>query len=667
MFIRPLPLPLALVAFACLLIGISTADPANATTETMGETSVLPNADGDNAGFVTVQKATLSESGTIESLSLYTPVAAGSVILGIYNASGTGGGPGTLLATTNSFTPVSGWSTANVTSPVTLAAGTYWLAYEPSSNTLSFTKNSIGNSEWMTYSSFGALPATFGTVAGSGTSIWSFYATLNVSSNVSSAVSGSCGSANSTSGSSAPTTNLCTAGTASSVSGTGPWTWSCAGSGGGSTASCSAPVTSISGTTTTINWGSTYQTISGWGASTGYNEINPNMTAAQADCFFSTSNGSCATGNSIGLGWIRIQDNSVANSTPDAATVLLAQARGAKVELGFNNPSSLQSNYAGIAAYDVAKIQYWQRQGVTINAISPVNEPQNTGTTAAAIDTFVASYLWPAMNAAGFGAIPLTLPESANWFATDYVTPCMNDSNCKSHVVAVSGHAYYYGGGVQAGSSGVDGFSTLGDYANCCVDYAANLPPSSAAGLPIWETEVNGGASGPCDGSLATYDSSMSPDALVWAHNIHDFLTVQNGTQWQYWNLESGYGCNDGLTDRSFNPAKRFYAIGNWSRFVQPGWVRIGATANPTSGVYVTAFKGGTTVGSFAIVVINENASSVTMNFSLDGFTSPSVTPYVTSAGSDLAEQSAISVTGDVITTTLGAESVTTFVGTGEE
>ena len=56
------------------------------------------------------------------------------------------------------------------------------------------------------------------------------------------AINGSCGTANGVSASSAPSANLCTTGTASSLSGAGPWTWSCAGSDGGTTASCWAPV-----------------------------------------------------------------------------------------------------------------------------------------------------------------------------------------------------------------------------------------------------------------------------------------------------------------------------------------------------------------------------------------------------------------------------------------
>ncbi|MCK9393703.1 hypothetical protein M0Q03_02765, partial [bacterium] len=44
---------------------------------------------------------------------------------------------------------------------------------------------------------------------------------------------------------SAPTTNLCTKGNASVVSGTGPWYWSCSGVSGGSTVSCSAKKVSV--------------------------------------------------------------------------------------------------------------------------------------------------------------------------------------------------------------------------------------------------------------------------------------------------------------------------------------------------------------------------------------------------------------------------------------
>ena len=49
-------------------------------------------------------------------------------------------------------------------------------------------------------------------------------------------VNGLCGSANGTTTSAAPTTNLCSSGTAGAVTGIGPWSWVCSGSGTGSNA-----------------------------------------------------------------------------------------------------------------------------------------------------------------------------------------------------------------------------------------------------------------------------------------------------------------------------------------------------------------------------------------------------------------------------------------------
>jgi hypothetical protein len=57
-------------------------------------------------------------------------------------------------------------------------------------------------------------------------------------------VNGVCGSANGMAASSIPTANLCLAGAASAVSGTGPWIWSCSSTNGGTSAGCSAAIQS---------------------------------------------------------------------------------------------------------------------------------------------------------------------------------------------------------------------------------------------------------------------------------------------------------------------------------------------------------------------------------------------------------------------------------------
>ena len=103
------------------------------------------------------------------------------MILGIYDATGTGGGPKNLLATTAAFTPVVGWNTKPVTVQKSLSAGTYWLAYSPNDNNLAFVKQMTGKATWYTLTTFGTLPnpyATAGANAGGDTVHWSFYATL---------------------------------------------------------------------------------------------------------------------------------------------------------------------------------------------------------------------------------------------------------------------------------------------------------------------------------------------------------------------------------------------------------------------------------------------------------------------------------------------------------
>jgi hypothetical protein len=104
------------------------------------------------------------------------------------------------------------------------------------------------------------------------------------------------------------------------------------------------------------------------------------------------------------------------------------------------------------------------------------------------------------------------------------------------------------------------------------------------------------------------------------------------------------------------------YALGQYSKFVRPGYVMTGANNNPTSGVYVTSYKGN---GNYVIVAVNSNGGSTSVDFSLSGATLSSVTPYQTSASNQIAQLGAVSVSNDAFTYSLPGQSITTFVGTG--
>lgn len=108
------------------------------------------------------------------------------------------------------------------------------------------------------------------------------------------------------------------------------------------------------------------------------------------------------------------------------------------------------------------------------------------------------------------------------------------------------------------------------------------------------------------------------------------------------------------------NPPKRVYTIGNYSKFVRPGYVRVGISGVPSS-VHMVPFVSPTD-GTVAIVALNEGAQQVSFFVAGAGWPT-TVTPYVTSASSNLAAGTAIPVTAGRFSGSLEPQSVTTFVG----
>jgi hypothetical protein len=162
-----------------LLCGLSFSCIAQSID--IGVTQVFPAADNGNANLLIVQQTSLGQAATLKNLNFYATQAAGSLILGVYDATGTNGGPGNLLATTAQFSPTVGWNMQPVLAPVALPAGSYWLAYFPSSNALAFRKQLAGNCYYYNLN-FGALPSVFVLAAANNLTVeWSFYASLDTS------------------------------------------------------------------------------------------------------------------------------------------------------------------------------------------------------------------------------------------------------------------------------------------------------------------------------------------------------------------------------------------------------------------------------------------------------------------------------------------------------
>ena len=85
--------------------------------------------------------------------------------------------------------------------------------------------------------------------------------------------------------------------------------------------------------------------------------------------------------------------------------------------------------------------------------------------------------------------------------------------------------------------------------------------------------------------------------------------------------------------------------MGNWSRFVRPGFVRVDATPTPQDSVYLTAFvdPAGTRV---VLVAINQLANERSQDFVIAGGTVAQLVPWVTATGQNLQAQAAVPVVG---------------------
>jgi glucuronoarabinoxylan endo-1,4-beta-xylanase len=427
--------------------------------------------------------------------------------------------------------------------------------------------------------------------------------------------------------------------------------------------------------TATVTWGNTHQTIDGFGA---YSDEQSIFTSAQADQLFSIT-----ANPGAGLSLLRTQVPNGDSTQPGDCTSVgtgcsrtvtnlqMAVARGARVwAASWSPPASMKSNGSvicnnnntGASSLNASSYQAfanWQSNyigslsllGISLYAISPQNEPdycptyyEGASMSAAQFDTYVKDNLGPTMAAAGQTSTLILMPETSDCAnLAGHADTAFTDSAAMAYLGIAACHDYDYDA------------STGGKQINLSQSAYSD---ASNHGKKYWETEVFGQVAG----NSGSYDPSIT-DALAWAQQIHNWMTVANANAWHWWTVFAGGSDNESLygTDRT-TPAKRLWAIGNFSRFVRPGFVRIDATSAPQSGVLVSAYKQ-ISSGNFAIVVINRNASSVSQEFSLAGFTSSSVTPWITSASLNLSQQSSVSVSESSFTFTLPADSITTFVG----
>lgn len=109
--------------------------------------------------------------------------------------------------------------------------------------------------------------------------------------------------------------------------------------------------------------------------------------------------------------------------------------------------------------------------------------------------------------------------------------------------------------------------------------------------------------------------------ALTLANTIHDDITIGKVTSWQYWIAVSKYNYRDGLVytnegTQEVLETKKLWALGNYSKFIKPGYLRIDAQTNNRElkvSAYIDEKR-----KKIVVVVINNSQDVITVGLLLE-------------------------------------------------
>ncbi|HLH81083.1 MAG TPA: glycoside hydrolase [Chthonomonas sp.] len=183
---------------------------------------------------------------------------------------------------------------------------------------------------------------------------------------------------------------------------------------------------------------------------------------------------------------------------------------------------------------------------------------------------------------------------------------------------------------------------------------------ASYPGWAFWQTEY----------CVMEWKRDLSMEtALRVARVIHADLAYANAAAWNWWTAVSHYDYKDGLiyTDyqktgdtETIYPSKTLWVLGNYSRFLRPGWRRVHIEGDDgLEGVLASAYVS-PEVDRVAVVLTNTTDRAVPVAVQAKNAHLGALTPHVTSATDDLKSYSPLTSTKPYI---LASRSVTTLTG----
>ena len=289
---------------------------------------------------------------------------------------------------------------------------------------------------------------------------------------------------------------------------------------------------------------------------------------------------------------------------------------------------------------------YKEQHGIDIYAISLANEPN--------VNVRYSSCYWNGQEFHDFleFLIPVferdkitarvIVGEHAGW-TENPVLESLADSVTAARVDIVGVHAYH--------TADQDPFPPVSQR-------SGQLVETMAQKKKIWQTEVS---------NLRTNYPDIR-DGLYWARVMHTHVAENSTNAWLYWWAVTFPNSGQGMVhldskSKTYTVDKRLYTMGNYSRFVRPGYFRVQTNSELSTGVLVSAYKS-EPEKKLVVVAINENVNARALELNLAGVDATSAKPWRTSEKEDLVSLQEIRITGNTLKATLAPGSVTTFVMT---
>ncbi|HSJ69328.1 MAG TPA: glycoside hydrolase family 30 protein, partial [Anditalea sp.] len=285
-------------------------------------------------------------------------------------------------------------------------------------------------------------------------------------------------------------------------------------------------------------------------------------------------------------------------------------------------------NYEAFAEYMVKSIEGMHQNGLQVDYISPVNEPQwdwndggQEGTPfwnqeiagiVKALDAKLEQKgLQTKIDIAEAGQIEYLYsehnrPGRSNQIQDFFDPESDNYIGNLSHMSQnISGHSYF----------------TTSPFQQAVIKRQQLAQAHQNYDIKYWMSEycILGDNDGEIRGNGK--DLGINP-ALYMARVIHNDLAVAQASAWHWWIAISPYDYKDGLvyitkseSDGEFEESKMLWALGNYSRFVRPNFQRIDVSLNRESNqdFLATAFKNPVT-DELVVVIVNSSNSATEIN-----------------------------------------------------